>query len=83
MVYTYRAFIYKKKQEYGKAISDFNKAIELDSQNAAVYTNSIGVIYLTKEEYGKAITCFNKAIQLDPQITNIILQHWSYAQPSK
>ena len=56
--------VYYNKNEYGKAIEDFNKAIELDNKFALAYNNR-GMVYLNKKEYDKAIEDFNKAIELD------------------
>ena len=36
-MYNYRGISYKAKKDYDKAIIDFNKAIEFDSENAAGY----------------------------------------------
>ena len=54
--------VYYNKNEYGKAIEDFNKAIELDNKFALAYNNR-GMVYLNKKEYDKAIEDFNKAIE--------------------
>ena len=53
------------KKSYSKAISDFNKAIQLNQQYANAYNNR-GLTYFHKKSYDKAIDDYNKAIQLNP-----------------
>ena len=59
-----------QKGNYDKAISYFNKAIELDPNNAVVYHNR-GLVYFktgsyyNTEPFHKAISDFSKAIELD------------------
>jgi tetratricopeptide (TPR) repeat protein len=40
-----------------EAISDFEKAIELDSTNFVVYSN-LGLLYRKNNDYKKAIYCY-------------------------
>ena len=60
-----------QKENYDKAISYFNKAIELDPNNAVAYHNR-GLVYFkiasyfNTEPFYKAISDFSKAIELDP-----------------
>ena len=51
--------------EYEKAIECFDKAIELDPNDADAYNNR-GVAYYNLEEYERAIEDYDKAIALDP-----------------
>ena len=48
-----------------KAIENFNKAIDLDSENVTAY-NKIGDLYFEQQQYSKAIENYNKATHLDP-----------------
>ena len=50
------------------AIENFNTAIELDPEDAWVYSNR-GDAYTDKGEFHAAIQDYNKAIELDPQHT--------------
>lgn len=54
-----------QKGNYNKAISYFNKAIELDPNNAFAYNNR-GLAHSELKEYNKAISDYNKAIALKP-----------------
>ena len=56
----------KKKDGYKAAITDLNKAIELDPEDISLYTER-GRLYTLKGEYDAAITDLNKAIELDPE----------------
>ena len=53
------------KREYDDAIADYTKAIALDSNLAAAYTNR-GLAYEKKDEVDRAIADYTKAIALDP-----------------
>ena len=53
-------------ERYNEAIECFTEAIELNPEDAMVYTYRASV-YKKKQEYGKAISDFNKAIELDSQ----------------
>lgn len=57
--------LYRKK-EYDKAISDYNKALELNPENEKIYIGR-GVVYIMKEDFDKAITDFDIAIKLNPE----------------
>lgn len=56
---------YSEKEEYDKAITSYNKAIELNPEDSDVY-NSRAAVYLWKGDYDLSINDCNKAIQLDP-----------------
>ena len=60
-----RANSYDNKGEYDRAIQDYDKAIELNPNDAEAYNNR-GVAYENKEEYDRAIQDFDKAIELNP-----------------
>jgi tetratricopeptide (TPR) repeat protein len=50
---------------YDGAIADFDKALELDPQRAAIYA-SRGNAYKAKNDYERALASFDRAIQLEP-----------------
>lgn len=52
-----------KKKNFDKAISHYEKAIELDP-NEPVYYNNLAAVYVEKKEYDKAIECCNKAEEI-------------------
>ncbi len=56
---------YLQKGKLNKAISEFNKAVELNPENPDVYYNR-GLAYIKKEQYDLAISDNTKAIELNP-----------------
>ena len=66
VVYTNRGIAYGNKQQYDRAIEDFNKAIELDPRDDIAYYNR-GRAYENKQQYDRAIEDYNKAIELNPR----------------
>jgi len=54
------------KGDYDSALADFNKAIELNPDNAENYRNR-GTAYFFKGEFFFALTDLNEAIRLDPK----------------
>ncbi|MBE9592380.1 MAG: tetratricopeptide repeat protein, partial [Proteobacteria bacterium] len=58
------AYYELKKQE--KAIEDYNKAIELNPEDAMAYNNR-GAAYAKLKKQEKAIEAYNKAIELNPE----------------
>ncbi|HHT9126660.1 MAG TPA: tetratricopeptide repeat protein [Candidatus Brocadiia bacterium] len=66
-VYSMIATTYYKKGEYDLAISDYNKAIEINPRLAEAYYNR-GTAYGKKGEYDRAILDFNKAIEINPRL---------------
>jgi len=63
---------YFLKDENGKALENYSKAIELEPDNAA-YFNSRGVSYHHLKEYEKAVADCTKAIELEP--SNAVYYH--------
>jgi uncharacterized membrane protein YhaH (DUF805 family) len=57
---------YDEKGQYDKAISDYNKAIEIDPRNATAYSNR-GDAYAYIDQLDKAISDYNKAIEINPR----------------
>ena len=51
---------------YDRAISDFNKAIEIDPKHAMAYSNR-GNAYGEKGQYDRAISDYTKAIEINPR----------------
>ncbi|MBW1915530.1 MAG: tetratricopeptide repeat protein [Deltaproteobacteria bacterium] len=57
---------YVGKGQYDQAISDFNKAIQINPRFAKAYYNR-GVAYKRKGQYDQAISDYNKAIEINPR----------------
>ncbi|OGX18536.1 MAG: hypothetical protein A3K83_07595, partial [Omnitrophica WOR_2 bacterium RBG_13_44_8b] len=64
--YTERGNAYKNIGNLDEAISDYNKAIEIDPGYPNVYNNR-GIAYLKKGNLDQALFDCNKAIQLNPK----------------
>jgi tetratricopeptide (TPR) repeat protein len=62
-----------KKRNYQKAIQFFNRAIQLNSNNALFY-RSRGEVYFKNTEYVKAIKDYKEALRLNPNDTQA--QHY-------
>ncbi len=65
-VFFYRGTSYLSKSDYERAIVDYDKAIQLNPQNAFNYSNR-GYAYYTEGEKDRAFADFDKAIQLGHQ----------------
>lgn len=63
--YNNRGNIYLSRNEYDNAITDYNRALELNQNYAKVFNNR-GNAYRRKKEYGKAVSDYNRALELDP-----------------
>jgi len=63
--YNERGIAYVKKGQYDKAISEFNKAIEINPKDAVAYRGR-GAAYVGKGQHDKAISDFNRAKELNP-----------------
>jgi len=61
--------VYYDLEQYEKAISNYNKAIQLNPNDANTY-NGRGLAYYDLEQYENAISNYNKAIQLNPNDAN-------------
>jgi tetratricopeptide (TPR) repeat protein len=63
--YVKRGTDYYNKGQYGQAIADLTKAIELDPQSIEAYYRR-GLAYFKKGQYDEAIADITKVIELDP-----------------
>jgi tetratricopeptide (TPR) repeat protein len=64
--YFARAFAYAELRDYGKAVRDYNQAIEFVPGNAAAYNNR-GIVYHNLGDYERAIADYDRVIDLDPE----------------
>lgn len=63
--YNNRGAAYGEKGQFDQAISDLNKAIEINPRYNKAYNNR-GVVYRRKGQYDRAISDFNKAMEINP-----------------
>jgi len=63
MAYFNRGLIYANKEDLDRAISDWDKAIQLDPDFSAVYYNR-GIAYANRGETQNAIADFKKVLEL-------------------
>ncbi len=66
VIYSNRGNAYSDKGDKDRAIQDYDKAIELNPQNADAFNNR-GVVYRNKGDKDRAIQDYDKAIELNPQ----------------
>jgi tetratricopeptide (TPR) repeat protein len=59
--------VYLQKGEYDQAISEFNKTLEINPNDAVAYINR-GWAYYRKGHYDQAISDCNKALEIDPRV---------------
>lgn len=64
--YYNRGLAYLRKSQYDEAITEFNKAIEINPRYSLAY-NDRGYAYLNKRQYDRAISDFTKAIEIKPR----------------
>lgn len=67
-----RGNTYRNSDILTEAMSDFNKAIELNPKNVYAYINR-GVVYYGLGKYTDAISDYNKAIELNPKCAEAYL----------
>lgn len=60
-----RAYIWLRIGQYGRAITDFNRAIELGGADARLLRLR-GAAFLSKGQYEEALVDLDKAIEMDP-----------------
>ena len=63
-LYNKRGTIWSFREQYDKALDDFNTALRLDRYNVAAHTNQ-GMIWFYKGDYDKALASQNEALRLD------------------
>ena len=61
-----RGYYWRCKNEYEKAIADFNEAIRLDPRNDQAYSQRSRVWY-ERKEYDKAMADCDEAVRIDPK----------------
>ena len=59
-----KGFEYQNQGDPGRAIEEYQKALELNPNYAQAHTN-LGTVYLGKEDYQQAIAHFNKVMELN------------------
>jgi len=65
-IYKISGDICLRKNDYDGAIRIYNKALELNLEDADIY-NNCGLAYSKKGDYDRAIEDYNKAIELNPK----------------
>jgi tetratricopeptide (TPR) repeat protein len=65
VAYSGRGDIYDDLEQYEKALTDYDQAIQLDPNNAYAFYNR-GITYHKLDQYEKALADFDRAIKLDP-----------------
>ncbi len=65
-VYYYRASAYLSKEDYDRAIADYDQVIQLQPNCGVCTYNDRGNAYLAKGDYNHAIIDYNQAIQIQP-----------------
>jgi tetratricopeptide (TPR) repeat protein len=63
--YYNRGILYYNQQKYDLALSDYNKAIEINPNYAEAYYNR-GILYKNLQKYDLALSDWNKAIDINP-----------------
>ncbi len=63
--YSYRAYVYLLQNKTAPALSDCNKALEIDPKNSQAYNNRAAA-YQRKGDFDQAILDCNKAIEINP-----------------
>jgi len=66
-----RGSSYYHKGQYDQAISDFNKALEINPKDADAYSNR-GTAYREKGQSDQAIVDFNKALEITQILARLI-----------
>ena len=66
MAYTNRGVLYELEGDHGRAVMDFDHAIELDPKLAKAYANR-GASYLRKGDVDGALADFDRGIELEPR----------------
>ena len=70
---TIAALAYADKQEYDRAIADYDEAIRLNPEVATAFNNR-GNAYADKHLYDRAIADYDEAIRLNPRVCDRLHQ---------
>jgi len=65
-LYYNRGTEYKDKEQYDRAITDFNEALRLNPKYPSAYNNR-GIAYYKKGDHDRAIADYTQAINLEPK----------------
>ena len=57
------------KEDYDRAIADYNEAIRINPKNA-IANNNLGLAYFNKDDYDQAIESYSEAIKISPNYAN-------------
>ncbi len=66
ILYANRGTVFYKTGDYDRAIADFDKAIELNPNDAEAHLR-LGVVWSKKGDHDRAIAYFNEAVKLRPK----------------
>lgn len=72
----YQGNCYFQLGQFKKALTFYERAIEMNAENATYY-NNLGVVYLRLEEADKASLCFDKAKILKPEYQDPVLKSFT------
>ena len=76
----HRGRAYADKDNFDRAIGDYNEAIRLDSKVASAFENR-GLAYANKRDFDRAIADLTEAIRLDPKVASAYANRgWTYGQ---
>ena len=67
--YIGRAAAYNARQEFSKAFSDLNKALEIKPDFIAAVSYQRGNVYFAQKDYDNAMLEFEKSLKLNPDLT--------------
>lgn len=67
--YLKRGMLYEQKKDMDRALTDYNKALQLDPEFGSAYDKR-GALYLHKNDLGEALPDLNKALELDSKLVN-------------
>ncbi len=65
-IHLFKGAFYDDKGQYGLAISEYTRAIEINPKYAKAYNNR-GINFFYKGQYGQAISEYTKAIEINPK----------------
>ncbi|MBW1741445.1 MAG: tetratricopeptide repeat protein [Deltaproteobacteria bacterium] len=64
--------LFRRLKQYGKAIQAYQKALEINPQDACIYTN-LGGVWMNLEMYDDAEVALKKAVRLNPRAAEAYL----------